>query len=424
MSEMQAIGQIKNKISPILQFYNFDEFFTVLSLAVGQALYLASQSQNTTSLTACPLSSQKVQILLRQAMISQFANYQAQDICLGNTFFPMKPFSVGPNGLATSQSSMLLPTFLAENIRCSVPRQVSLSGQDGLAQLDVIAVLARPADRPQLGNFTTGSPAVALVYTPNPAEVPVNIIDLSCVVSGNPLYLSASGNSIAADLDAWNSWIQTLSGNLSPLVSVGAASGVSALMTAFYTNTQQDNVIEPTPTNLMTPIARKNSVKHFGTPPAKSHVSLSSAPVIPGYIDMYTEKEILCNNVVTSEINKFVNLWILPAALSTGESSQASLQAWQVFQIQPYTIPRSQAGGNGGDVPSVYPTIGSRLKNMATVDTKASLSEQPNEFICELVELGKRGRGGFFSSIAGALAGTLIPGSGDYVHSALESFGL
>jgi len=424
LSEMGSMAETRNKISPILQFYNFDEFFTVLSLTLGNAIYEACQNTTTIGITTCPLTSQAVQILLRQAMIAQFSNYMAQDISLGDVFYPMRPFVVGPNGLGINQSSMLIPTFLAENIRCSVPRQISLSDKNGVACLDFLAVLARPADQPQLGNYATGVfSGPPTVYTDPVGEALVNIIDMSTLVSSNPVYLSASGDSLDAQLSKWNNWIQTLSGNLSPLVTIGSEAGVSALMTVMYTNTQQDVTIEVAGPRGV-PLQKKPSLKHLGTPPCKAHVGVAATPITPGYLDSFTEKEIICNNVVSTSINRYIASWVLPSALSTGETSQASLQTWQTFQIQPYLIPRAQAGGVGGDFPAIFPTIGSRLLRMASYDVKGSNAQQPNEFIAEIAALGKQGRGGFFSAIAGELSGMLIPGSSKYVESALGNLGL
>jgi len=428
MSEMLAMKETSNKTSPVLQFYNFDEFFTVLSLTLAEALSTAAQSQISTGLLVCPLSSQTVQILLRQAMVSQFSNYLAQDICLGDAFYPMKPFVVGPNGVSTNQSQMLLPTFLAENIRCCVPRAVKLTKSEIYGVMELIAVLGRPADQPQLGNYSTTNPTVPFVYESPGLEVGINIIDMSSIVSGNPVYLTASGTTFDLNLADWNKWITGLGGSLSPLVSLGSEQGVSALMTIGYTNTQQDLVqqrivVAPPPITNSKTLTKQTSRNFIGSAPR--HFSMTyGAPVVPGYLDVFTEKEILCNNAVTSVINKYISLWVLPVALSTGESNQASLQTWQTFQIEPYSISRAQAGGNGGDIPGVFPTVASRLSKMATVDVKSGAQFVPNEFISEIIELGKKGRGGFLADIAGQLAGSLFHGTGDTVHDLLSNLGL
>jgi hypothetical protein len=357
---------------------------------------------------------------LRQAMVGQFSNYQAQDISLGDTFYPVRPFVVGPNGLAINQSGMLLPTFLAENIRCSVPRSVTVSKSTDLGVLDFLALLGRPADRPQLGQFLWGDNLP--LYSVDGLETPINIIDMSCIVSGNPAYLSASGESFENNLAIWNKWITELSGFLSPLVSIGHEPGVSALMTVLFTNTQQDVEVLPnqpvsSPGQVVTKLARKPSRAHIGSAPTKLHVGVGAKPEVNGYLDTFTEKEILCNNGLNNSINRFISLWILPSALSTGESNQSSLQTWQSFQIQPFSLARAQAGGaGGGDASEAFPTIGARLQKLAAVDVKPSSAYQANEFIGELQTLSKQGRGGLFADIAGHLAGMIFPGAEGIVH--------
>jgi len=294
--------------------------------------------------------------------------------------------------------------------------------------LDFLAVLGRPASQPQLGNYYTGITETSLLYTDKPEEIPINIIDMSSVVSSVRVFCTPSGGQFAQWLSTWNNWITTLSACLSPLVTIGSESGVSALMTVLYTNTQQDAppsqliTVPATNTQKAKVVSRSNSIcKNIGTPLMRVGVGIG-VPVNPSYLDAFTEKEVTCNNVLSTPIAKYITLWILPVALSQGEANQASLQTWQTFQIQPYRLPRAVAGGAGGEFPVLFPKIAARHAVMAQVDVRAFATQQQNEMIEELITLGKQGRGGFFASLAGTLAGGLLgPEAGTMVSGLLGS---
>jgi len=115
LCELPDLKHLRNKLVPIIKFYNFDEFFEQLSLTVGLAL----ERGIVGSATICPLTAQQVAILLRQAILQVTSNHVAQDVRYsGDSFVNMLPFTVGPNGTNGGQTiAMQLPTFLAENIR-------------------------------------------------------------------------------------------------------------------------------------------------------------------------------------------------------------------------------------------------------------------------------------------------------------------
>jgi len=147
-------------------------------------------------------------------------------------------------------------------------------------------------------------------------------------------------------------------------------------------------------------------------------------PDAPTYLDMNIEKETICNQPPTAPVWKYISLFILPVFLTQAEQDEASLQTWQTFQVQPYTIPADTiAGGEGNLFPTVFPSIASRLAKFASIDTKANNQQQPNEMIDELVVLAEKGRGGFFADVAGFLANTFVPGSGEVVSGVVKGWG-
>jgi len=420
--EMMKIEEINDKVSPIVQVINFDEFFQTLSYAVGGAIEAATLTNGGTTFVPCPLSPQEAQLLLRQTMIPVFANYLAQDISLGTDFFPLLPFCVGPNGVPAAAVNMLLPTLLAENIRCSMRRKVNLKAPKGLKSiLDIITILGRPANADQLGNYTTvvnGTPTP--IYTNKSGEIPIDLIDMSYVSGSTTGFVSPTGETFSKLIADWNEWITRLSGNLSPLVTVASEAGVTALMTGAFTRTQQSEV-QPNKKGM---VKSKSTQKiRLGTVYAPSAVRVD--PVTPSYLDYFTEKETFCNNKTFAVIWKYLSLMILPSALSIVETNTAGTQTWQTFQCLPYYIPANTiAGGTGGGFESVFPTIGSRLRSLAALDVKSDNQQLANEMISGLVELGKEGRGSFFSSIAGDLAGAFLPGLGGPVTAMLNAVGI
>jgi len=449
MLEFDTPKMYSNKASPIFKFYNFDEFFYVLSTTLVGAIENFYANLGNTNLPSCPLTSQDTQILLRQAILAVTCNHLGQDLLLGNAFYPMVPFSVGPNGAVYASGEMLLPTVLAENIRASCRRLHTLNKKnDGKFTnyiSDHIPLLCRPSTLPQVGNFSTtigGLPY--LLYAGYPEET-VNIIDLSVLRAGSPVFFSATGDIYGRRLADWNSWISKLQSCLSPLTDVGGCSGIIALSTVFYTNTvqdvtinQQDVVQLPLPQGVqedpritldrcLIPIkkivGKTRAVKNVGS--VYKMTAFGADPVTPNYLNFWTEKEVVMNQCFTSEVFKIIKQLILPTHLSSGEQNQASLQAWQSFMVEPYLFSRSAAGGGGGDYVNVFPKIESRLKSMAQLDVKAFTSgDQQNEIVLSLIEMGKNGRGGFFANVAGFLAGAFIPGSGEMVKNLAGQIGL
>jgi len=99
---------------------------------------------------------------------------------------------------------------------------------------------------------------------------------------------------------------------------------------------------------------------------------------------------------------------ILPVAMSQDQSNTASTQCWQAFQVQPYLISTATEVGTADASTTQYPSVTARLNVMASYDSKNIFQQQNNEMIAEIVELGAKGRGGFFASLAGNLATGLV----------------
>jgi len=256
----------------------------------------------------------------------------------------------------------------------------------------------------------------------------------------------------------WNSWITSLAGTLSPLISVSTEAGISALLASVYTRGQVNNTDalvkrlaekEEDKQELERerererrkndPATRNSSSSYSGLSSKKKAVpelsreqqlinsyrkKVTVEPEDPTYLDMNIEKQTISNQPPTAPCWKFMSLFILPIFLSEAQDTEASVQTWQTFQIQPYLISGDTiAGGEGNTGNTTFPSIASRLSRLAILDTKALNQQQNNEMVSELVEAGKRGRGGFFADVAGILSGVFLPGSGEAVRSIASSIG-
>jgi len=419
ISEIERMGLIRDKLPPTPKFFNFDEFFEVLSLI----MCLASEALLTFGqpVVPCPLTSQQVQILLRQVMLPGFCNDMCQDLVLGGPeFVDLLPFTVGPNGVSTGKVTMNIPTFIAENIRACCRVTATLDKKGGGAsdnnQIDLLPVLCRPSIRthPQLGNYLYG-PANIPLYAINLTETFINLIDCSAMSGSSVVYLDLSRNTLHDIANQWNEWILHYTAVLSPLCSPNSEHGIRAVNTLLYTNHDQeapDSVPRPVAANLPvtnTKLSRqpsKSKVMGMDVLWMKRKLGAIPDPASPVYFTNVSDKETTAQLSFNPSLWNVLSLWNLPLAYSNGQVQDASPQGWQTFIIEPYKLPRSNVGGLGGipESGSLWPSALQRHNDMAVVDVKAfATTSQNNELISELLKLAELGRGGFFTNIASML---------------------
>lgn len=436
LCEISNLNDIRNKTPPNFKFYNFDEFFEQLSLTM--CLASESYSRFSTPVAPCPLTSLQVQILLRQSLLKHFDNDMAQDLRFSGAIYKdMLPFVVGPNGASTGEVTMLLPTFLAESIRCCA-RVTSNLGPRNV--LDLIPILGRPSplNQGQLTNYTydTAQQPGNLLYFVDPAEAPINLIDCSSTLAGNTVYLDVSRTTLHTLSAVWNEWISNFTAVLSPLVNTGSETGIKALSSLVYTNHSQESApvpAAPVPVLIAGKAMERKSSAHVirreGSDVSKFRLGVSVSPV-PGndYFANSTDKETTAVLSFEPSLWNYLGKFVLPVAFSRAQVNDASTQGWQTFEAEMYKLPRSNAGGVGGQLldPFEWPNVYQRHLNAATIDVKAFASTaQQNEFIEGLIEMGKQGRGGFFTNIAGMIGeGLGIKGSRAFAKSIGDLTGL
>jgi len=411
LMNMTTKEEIRGKVSPIVKFFNFDEFFEVLSLTLGSAASPQLGRAGVTPIPTCPLSPIQVQILLRQTIIPLFSNECCQDLRLTQSSSELiLPFTVGQNGVSMG-TKMLLPTFLAENIRACKSFSNRIRQKDARTTLRVLSVLGRPS-KPQLGNYLIGS-TQDTIYTEDGNNQLINLIDCSSILQNQVLYLDLTREQIQVLESKWNAWITLLSTNLSPLVSIGQTDGVSILKTITYTNFQSQLAVTALSAPQAGLMAKAHSQSKLVMIPGLSREFLGVSAPLPGtgYFDKITEQFTTSLQVVPSPVWKYLSLWILPVAFAAPSSvEEQSIQGWSAFFIEAYRIPRSTRGGQGSGTFGAATNSTStydRHVSMAQIDVKSIASDGQNELIEGLLKEGDEGRGSFLDAIA-SLVGPAI----------------
>jgi len=445
-------------------------FFNVLSLILclaQETLYKAGQA-----VEPCPLTSQQVQLMLRQCMLPFFSNDMAQDLRLQNdAWMQFLPFVVGPNGVSQGNigTGMLLPQFFAENIRCCKRITAALKnnykGNNNMAPpgannnmvIDIIPILGRPPKNTisQMGNFTYQQAAPVLLYAEDLLEVPINLIDASAVIGQNTAYLDLNGKTQQLLVESWNRWITGLSGVLTRLVQLSAQKGCDALSTLIYTT--QERYILPeaqapappvvglnrtssissttstvhanSPTSENSKISRRASKKFIGSSMERFRVRATIAPV-PGPSAIFQHVATVGTSSTlgfTSELWKYLATWVLPTAFTITPNTESSLMAYMTNVIEPIYQPSSSQFSSFGvdDNQNVFPIAYDKHMQFATQNVRAWNSPVKSEMEEEFELLTAQNHGGFFTKIAGAIGEALgIHGSGQFADSIGELTGL
>jgi len=419
MTEMDTEKELYNTYCPQFKYYNFDEFYEVLSLSVGTALETLVKTQIGAPLAPCPLTVQQVKLILRHTLMRRFYNHFAQDLQFnGNGLLSLIPLTCGVNGSSTTQTSMLFPTVLAENIRACCRKKVKIH-KNSIGVIDYIPILARPSELPEPGNYSyeTGS-GPADLYATDPDEVPIDVIDLSFVQGGTKAYVTLEGDHILTLVSVWNDWIKGLSSYLTPLVDPGTEQGISALITTM-TTLQQRYV--PEAVTLTNQVAAKNLTKQNSKKKIlgidrvefkKKHLRVSPVKVGPGvgnYFESIRPSALTTTNTPLEPLMKYTKLLIAPAAIgSTSEPvGAASPAAQQIFRIEPYKVPMSGLPDIVGADSNGTQNLFSRHLQLAILDVKSSLAAQ-SEPEQDFANAAKQGRGGFFANLAGMFAEDVI----------------
>lgn len=443
--EFSSMRDYGNKQSPIYKPYDFDEFFEQLSLTLGGAMSVQSGIVGEV-VVQCPLTPQRAQILLRQAMIQVFGNNMGMDISVaGSGSLPWAPFSVAVNGVSQTleaSGGMLLPVFICENIRACGRKTSALLGgkkRSGVAIQDEIPILGRYAV-PQLGNYQY-QPEVGVpidIYDTDLGELPISLTDGATPILLPTNWVSFDGAEIMNLANNWNLWITKLASFLSPLYTIGAEKGIDVLSTPpltthcslqepvddLITRSKKVTSTQPQPTKPGhpgvssaapmgkegMPPTRKASVSRIGTTLKK--IGVTDPPPLPESDFFTTVKVVQTTSMfpLHDPVWKYLKHFIHPTAVGTVNDEQG-VPFQQSLAVEPFKISYSAFDQSSTSMMSLY----DKHLNASRLDVRtrlAPLTEMAEEFN----ELAKRGRGGLFTGIAGALGNMLgIPGSKDFM---------
>jgi len=423
LMELYRLPELKNKVSPIFKFFNFDEFYERLAFTLIQAI-INQESINATSapsIPQCPLTWQDFAIMLRQAIIGCFSNEFGQDLRLSNANgsspqVSLLPFTVGPNGVSLSNqdASPFFPKFFVESVRAV--RRIVLKLKMESMQLDIVPILGRPPGSvlPTNYKFETAVGSAELFKTATQANI--NLIDCSSVNGNTVSYLDLNGVTLNSLISEWNTWITSLN-CLSGLATIDGEKSASCLSVLTYTSIQR--VIQETATivpvpNLGSPApVKQNSKKQLGPivigrPPIRSVQKIF--PVIPDYFQSTAVSTITSMSPPLATIWKYVQRMTLPVFYVTSEALSGSPSAYQVNQVEPYAIPVTNNIAPFG-IDAVEATSFTTLFNKhiasAAVDVRAPGSTAKTEMEVDLEALNAKGHGGFFTDIAALLSESL-----------------
>lgn len=423
MLEFNSPNVLKNKVPPIFKFYNFDEFFETLSITLGRAMEITAANNAQAPVSSCPLSPQAMQILLRQSMIPRFCNHMTQDLSFSNSnMVGLVPLSVATNGVSITAASfpLKLPQLLAENIRACDRRLTYLRNNDH--QSDMVPVLCRPFTA-LLGNYVTSTGVP--VYTDVPGEIPIDIISMSANTPSGTVYLDANGGYLQGLANKFNEWITTLGSALSPLTNHAEEDGIRALSTVVNTlHVTEALPFDALPVNAAKTLSKRPSVTSLGKKiDVVRKVGAGVSPAATTYFQGQAPLAFTATYAPQASVYKYLKLMILPSVVVRGDHDRNNVSLQQVNQIEPFRI-------NETVVSDAYQstsgqTMYERHAAFAEQEVRTNLAPT-TEFQTELDQLTKSGRGGFFTDIAGVIAGDIfkIPGAKQIAAAVGQATGL
>jgi hypothetical protein len=425
----QSVGALRNKMSPIYKFIDFDEIYEQLTLTLCSAMELAVASNIGSPPPSCELSYQDVQLLLRQVLVGCMSNEYGCDLQYTSpSALDFLPFSVATNGYDYTMSNdaqFPVPQFLAESVRALTKKMCKITGRGRAQRLDVIPIVGR-YDVTQLKNYTYNNGGVQTpIYADLGTEIPINLVELSAVVSGGTVYIDLNGEALQTQASKWNQWIVQLGSYLSPLTNIGREHGINALGNIlFTTHSVVVPVIPPLETASATTaltlgkatsqagtgITKKVSKvnvnpRSFGRVLAKSGYGLPAPDVDSTF---YTQVQ---PAVITSMFPVYKAIWnvqklmIFPTYIGeTGLDEDGNVPAQQTFQVEPYSVPVNMNLIDQGEFPSVSTLKGDTLflrhLEASKMDIRSPLQPM-SESMLSFNALTETGRGGFFTALAG-----------------------
>jgi hypothetical protein len=434
--EFTSVSQFSNKCNVNIKYYNFDEYFEILSLAVSKAMtILQTGGLNTNAPTSCPLTSLDVQLLLRQAMLPNFCNHMSQSLVLDPYTIRMVPFSVASNGFSDQVGSgMRLPLFLTEAIRAARRRVIIPKRDWPNYQIDHVPVLGRPANLPQLGNYSyTVGTNTFLTYAVNPSQQDFRLVDLVAFPpNSGATYFTATGRPYMTMLEEWNKYITQIENALAGTAHLGTEQGIRALWSnpttqmnklldfgsLIVTSGRNSNGVSSPPPKRVPkttgPVPGVGVPKEEKKPPKREQIKIGTPTITADHVSIVPDVGLYTSQARTATVSS------VPILSSVWKYSRLvpSPYVADTLQLEEY-LSRLQTNYGEGfrynyGQDSKYNILGND-EEVTTISVFSAHEEAADlcvrspigggsEIEAELMELAKTGRGGFFTNIAGFLA--------------------
>ncbi len=462
MSEFKNMSQVHNKVSPVVKFFNFDEYFTQIVSALTAAQYNYFLETGV-SMDPYPLTVQGFSLMLRQVLLPFFCNEMAQDLRLSSTTSIQQatflPFSVGMNGYAlVSGTQPLFPQFFVESVRACrrILADIMSPKGDKTGTIDIIPILGAYQASAGRGQWTVNG--VNFFQEPD-GEVPIDIWSCTAVDGPTTLYVDLNGQTMSAMVTQHNLWISQLTAVLTGLSTLGAEKGISALTiadTTTFTEFVSAGVVEVTTKvgnpamkltsdgkggivkveKVVAPEPKKNPASPVGPSPSTtittttkrgkvvltrksskeprsigkrikaSTLSIGGVPVTDPYTRLQGMTHYLGNQPMLAATWKYKQLIVSPIFWVGTEAFDGSIAEYQVQQMEPFSLPVSSFPLYQS-TPDAFTTIFDKNFRAGLLDVKSSKSDSQTEMQIDMNALSELGRGGFFTDIAQGLAKTI-----------------
>jgi len=406
--------QMKNKVSPIIKHYNFDDFVQRLAFTLISAIQKASEIAATKIdpvLYTCPLSTQQFQIMLRQSLLPHFDNEYAQDVYWQeNALSPIQgtvnfyPFIVGPNGVAITSTTIQpkFPKFFAEFVRGATGFTLPLKRGGFIRWL---SVLGRNPSAPVIPNYKYEVAGTSAVLFSDTVQAPINLIDASFVSGNQTGYVDLNGLEYNKYVTSWNNWITGIP-TLMALTQVGESRPCQALRANIWTQLLRTEATQTLNGKPVVPVSAQSKRKTLGT---KMELSLRAnpSPTETDYTSTVAIVGLTGNNNFPSPLLKFLNAMFLPVFWTNSDAQEGSTTAYQANAIEPYYLPSSNGPlGNLISTVNAAEYVNMYQKNLtaASIDVKATSNNSLSEMEVELDKLTTSGYGGFFTELVANIA--------------------
>lgn len=322
-------------------------------------------------------------------------------------------YSAINESLSTQARNITLPVAIIENLRglsvsmvdlrASSPKPNPNLKNQVLVFAPVFGYLGQFVDP---YNFSLDNPAPPFLYTPPVlGEDKINLVDFTDSLTATPL--AVSGATLNAMIVAWNTWITTMTNNIS-LGSMDSDRGAMALNCITMTRYVLPPPLQPVQTTQSKTSSINRNRKLFQLPENLKVVKLS---VAPGNVGDRIFAHTFNQPVPDSSYTEFHSRWVLPKVqLASGTDSQVRLYLnnWQVSFCEPYRIlaSGSPAGGEGESIP--YPELNDAFLQFGTVVSATSFNNQRTVVQSTLMQLQEHGNGGFIGQLIGDFAATTL----------------